>query len=119
MFWCTNCIERRLRCVRFLSEQYRQCLRFLPTVSYALAFVFLTCGLKFASANYNRVCFSLLVMLLFLLLVLSRTFSVLLLIVDDLGEELGGNCVVTQDTIVRRLMEVKRILRRFQINHKH
>ena len=38
--------------------------------------------------------------------------------VDDLHEELGRNCVVAQDTPVRRLKEFQYTLRCLQINHK-
>ena len=38
--------------------------------------------------------------------------------VDDLGEELGRDCVATQAT-VRCMVEFKQVLRRIQINYKH
>ena len=65
--------------------------------------------MRFPSAAYDRVCISSL---------LSRT---LLSILDDgdHGEELDLNCVVIQDTTVRCLEELNRILRRFQIHHKY
>ena len=95
------------------------CLRFFPAISFALVLGLVTCALRFLlDVLRSRVCFSSLVMYLFILLVRSRT-SEFTFNVDDLGEELDQNCVVTQDTPVRCVEKFQRILRRVQINHKH
>ena len=100
----------------FLTSQL--CLRFLPVVSFPMSLDLLIRALKFPSACYDRICFSSLVMLLFLLLVFFFEPFWSIFDVDGLGAELGRNCVVTSDTPVRCLAEFQQILRRLQINHK-
>ena len=57
------------------KKKPQQCQRFLPAVSFAMVLGLLTCALRFLSACYDRVCFSSLVMVLFLLIVLPHDDS--------------------------------------------
>ena len=92
-FWRTDCIERRLCEFCFLPKSLR-CLRYIPTVSCACGSCFCDLLLE-VSLDWLRSNLLFFVGDVFFFCLCSHEPFCSILDVDDLGEELSWNCVVT------------------------